>query len=126
MPLPSSQGCIKDELLALSAELSNARSECSRVGDSFVKRGDLEDRLKALSKESLDLDQQITALTAEQQPRAAQREVMVREREAARRAAGQKESEVEVRLREVQQLADQMSAKVWGAKKLGGVGGTAG
>jgi hypothetical protein len=50
---------VKDELLALSAELSNARAESSRVSDSFVKRGDLEDRLKALSKENQELEQQV-------------------------------------------------------------------
>ena len=61
-PLPfylSSQGRVKDELLALSAELSTARAESSRVSDSFVKRGDLEDRLKALSKENQELERQV-------------------------------------------------------------------
>ena len=49
-PSPPLQGRIKDELLALSADLSNARSECSRVGDSYVKRADLEARVSALAK----------------------------------------------------------------------------
>ena len=58
----------------------------------------------------------MSALAAEQQPRASQREALIREREAARRAATQRETEVETRLREVQQLADQMAAKVTGGR----------
>ena len=58
------------------------------------------------------MERAIVSLAAEQQPRAAQKEVLVSEREGARRAAAQREAEVEVKLREVQQLQDQLAAKV--------------
>ena len=60
------------------------------------------------------MERAIVSLAAEQQPRAAQKEALVSERESARRAAAQREAEVEVKLREAQQLQDQLAAKVRG------------
>ena len=47
--------------MSLSTDLSNARSEASRVGDSFVKRNDLETKAKALTMECQDLEHQVLA-----------------------------------------------------------------
>ena len=45
--------------MSLSTDLSNARSEASRVGDSFIKRSDLETKAKVLTKECQELEQQV-------------------------------------------------------------------
>ena len=64
------------------------------------------------------MERAIVSLAAEQQPRAAQKEALVSEREGARRAAAQREAEVEVKLREAQQLQDQLAAKVRGGGRV--------
>ena len=54
-----SQNRIKDEVVSLSTDLSNARAEASRVGDSFIKRSDLEAKARALTQECQELEQQV-------------------------------------------------------------------
>lgn len=67
-----------------------------------------------MAKENAELGTSIEAAQREQQPLQSQREALLRERDAARGAAAQQEADVEAKLREVQQLQDQLQAKVRG------------
>lgn len=103
---------LKDDLLAISADVGNAKAECARVAENFLKRNEMEAKLKQLTQDNAELTQAVEALQAQQQPQAAQREALVREREATRQQATQSETEAETKLREVQQLQDQLQTKL--------------
>lgn len=67
-----------------------------------------------MAQENAELGTCMEAAQREQQPLQSQREALLRERDAARGAAAQQEADVEAKLREVQQLQDQLQAKVRG------------
>jgi hypothetical protein len=50
------QDHLKDDLLRLTAELSQARSECTRVGESLIKKSELEDKVCGYTASSQFLD----------------------------------------------------------------------
>lgn len=106
------QARLKDDLLALTGELAGARADLARIGEGFAKRSEAEARLKELSAQSLQLLQQAEALQQDHAPKASEREKLLQEREAFRQQGSQREAEDVARLREVQQTADQLSAKL--------------
>jgi hypothetical protein len=69
-------------------------------------------KLSKLSQEVSEISGEIEILQRDQQPRLTQREALLKDREVARQQAASQEADVEARLREVQQLQDQLLAKV--------------
>ncbi|GAX75467.1 hypothetical protein CEUSTIGMA_g2910.t1 [Chlamydomonas eustigma] len=106
------QDYLKDDLLRLTAELSRAKSEYAHVGESLIKKSELEDKIKELSQQNVDLGRQISSLQADQLPRQNEREALIKARETARKLSTQREAEVEATLRETQHLLDQLQSKM--------------